>query len=394
MEIKVSKRMEHFEEGIFQVLNEKKQAAVEAGKKVYNFSVGTPDFKPAQHIMDAVCEACAKPENYKYSLKDIPELTDAVIGRYQKRYGVELLPEEIMSVYGSQEGIAHIGLSLVDAGDIVLVPDPGYPIFAIGPALAGAQIATYELRPENEYLPDLDKIALQYGKDADAKAKIMIVSYPLNPICKTAPDSFYEALIPWAKENEILIIHDNAYSDIIYDGKVGRSILSFEGAKEVAVEFYSLSKSYNYTGARMGFLVGNESVVQNFKKLRSQIDYGTFLPVQYGAIAALNGPDDMIKEQCKQYEARRNALCDGFSALGWPFERSQGTMFAWSRIPASFEGDDVKFVMELLERTGVLCTPGSSFGELGKGYVRFALVLSEDEIQEALAEVSKSGILS
>ncbi len=394
MEIKVSKRMEGFAEGIFQVLNEKKQQVEAEGRKVYNFSVGTPDFQPAKHIMDAVCEAASKPENYKYALQDIPELTQAVIGRYKSRYGVDLVPSEIMSVYGSQEGIAHIGLSLVDEGDIVLVPDPGYPIFAIGPALAGAELATYELYPENDYLPDLDKIAASYGKNAEKKAKLMIVSYPLNPICKTAPDSFYEKLIPWALENEILLIHDNAYSDIIYDGKVGRSILSFEGAKEVAVEFYSLSKSYNYTGARMGFMAGNEKVVQNFKKLRSQIDYGTFLPVQYGAIAALNGPDDMIKEQCKEYEARRNSLCDGFTALGWSFERSQGTMFAWSKIPAAFGDDDVKFVMEMLERTGVLCTPGSSFGELGKGYVRFALVLPETEIANALAEVSKSGILA
>lgn len=394
MEITVSKRMEDFEEGIFQVLNEKKQQVEAAGRKVYNFSVGTPDFKPAQHIMDALCEAASKPENYKYALQDIPELTEAVIGRFKRRYQVELKPSEIMSVYGSQEGIAHVGLSLVDEGDIVLVPDPGYPIFAVGPSLAGAKLVTYELYPENDYLPDLDKIAASYGKHSGNKAKIMIVSYPLNPICKTAPDSFYEKLIPWALENEIVIIHDNAYSDIIYDGRVGRSILSFEGAKEVAVEFYSLSKSYNYTGARMGFMVGNEKIVQTFKKLRSQIDYGTFLPVQYGAVAALNGPDDMIKEQCKVYEGRRNALCDGFTGLGWNFERSQGTMFAWSKIPAAFGRDDVKFVMDLLERTGVLCTPGSSFGELGKGYVRFALVLPEEEIAKAVDEVAKSGILA
>lgn len=388
MNIRPAKRMENFEEGIFQVLNEKKKEVESTGRKVYNFSVGTPDFKPAQHIIDAVAEAATKPENYKYALADLPELTQSVINRYCSRYHVELKSEEIMSVYGSQEGIAHIGLSLVDAGDIVLVPDPGYPIFAIGPALAGAEIATYELREENGYLPDLDVIAKKYGH----KAKLMIVSYPLNPVCKTAPDSFYEKLIPWAEENEIIIVHDNAYSDIIYDGRVGRSILSFEGAKDVAVEFYSLSKSYNYTGARMGFLVGNEKMVQNFKKLRSQIDYGTFLPVQYGAIAALNGPDDMIKAQCKEYELRRNALCDGFTALGWEFERSQGTMFAWAKIPNGFQ-DDVDFVMTLLDKTGVLCTPGSSFGELGKGHVRFALVLPVEVIEEAMEAVRDSGIL-
>lgn len=388
MQIRPAKRMENFEEGIFQILNEKKRAVEQEGRRVYNFSIGTPDFQPAKHIMDAVSEAALKPENYKYSLTDLPDLTKAVIDRYRTRYQVTLEPEEIMSVYGSQEGIAHIGLSLVDAGDIVLVPDPGYPIFSIGPSLAGAKLVTYELTEGNDYLPDLEQIAAAYGQ----KAKFMIVSYPLNPICKAAPDSFYEKLIPWAKENNIIIIHDNAYSDIIYDGRVGRSIFYFEGAKEVAVEFYSLSKSYNYTGARMGFLVGNRELVQNFKKLRSQIDYGTFLPVQYGAIAALNGPEELIKAQCKEYEERRNALCDGFTALGWKFERSQGTMFAWAKIPESFT-DDVEFVTTLLEKTGVLCTPGSSFGKLGKGHVRFALVLSVDVIKEALEQVRISGIL-
>ena len=389
MHIRAAQRMNDFEEGIFQVLNEKKKELEAEGKKVYNFSVGTPDFQPAEHIIKAVAEAALKPENYKYALADLPKLTEAVIQRYQDRYGVELKAEEVMSVYGSQEGISHIGLSLIDPGDIVLVPDPGYPIFSIGPALAGAQLATYELRQENDYLPDLEAIGRVYGK----KAKMMIVSYPLNPICKTAPDSFYEKLIPWAEENEIVIVHDNAYSDIIYDGKTGRSILSFPGAKKVAVEFYSLSKSFNYTGARVGFLVGNEEIVQNFKKLRSQIDYGTFLPVQYGAIAALTGPDDMVKAQCREYELRRNALCDGFTAVGWQFERSQGTMFAWNRIPEQFGDDDVEFVTRLLERTGVLCTPGSSFGEMGRGYVRFALVLPVSVIQEALEKVKAAKIL-
>ncbi len=389
MQIIPAERMNDFEEGIFQVLNEKKQKLEAEGKKVYNFSVGTPDFKPAEHIIEAVVEAASKPENYKYALADMPELIQAVIQRYRDRYQVDdLKPEEIMSVYGSQEGISHIGLSLLDPGDVVLVPDPGYPIFAIGPALAGAKIVTYRLREENDYLPDLEAIGREYGH----RAKMMIVSYPLNPICKAAPDEFYEKLIPWAKENEIIILHDNAYSDIIYDGRVGRSILSFEGAKEVAVEFYSLSKSFNYTGARVGFLVGNETIVQNFKKLRSQIDYGTFLPVQYGAIAALTGPDEGVKRQCKEYEKRRDALCDGFTKLGWRFEKSQGTMFAWSRIPEQFE-DDVTFVTELLMRTGVLCTPGSSFGEMGRGYVRFALVLPVETIEEALEKVNASKIL-
>lgn len=388
MKLQVAERMKDYQEGIFQLLNEKKEAVEKTGRRVYNLSVGTPDFKPAEHIIQAVVQAAGEPDNYKYALKDLPELTEAVIKRFASRYGVNLSAGEITSVYGSQEGIAHIGLSLCNAGDVVLVPNPGYPIFAIGPSLAGAEIVTYPLTEENHYLPDLNAI----DKDILKKTRFMVVSYPLNPVCKTAPDSFYEELIPWAKENNIIILHDNAYSDIIYDGKVGKSILWFEGAKDVCVEFYSLSKSYNYTGARMGFLVGNEFLVQNFKKLRSQIDYGTFLPVQYGAIAALNGSDEMIKEQCKEYQKRRDALCGGLRRIGWEIPDSEGTMFAWGKIPRGYT-DDVAFVMELLEKSGVLCTPGSSFGELGKGHVRFALTMTVEEIGEAVKAIQNSGMI-
>ena len=386
--MQAAKRMNEFKSGIFQLLNEKKNELEAQGRKVYNLSVGTPDFEPAPHVIEAVAKAATQPKNYKYALADLPQLTGAVQQRFVHRYGVELAEDEIMSVYGSQEGIAHIGFTLFDEGDIVLIPDPGYPIFSIGPFLAGAKTETYELLPESDYLPDLKALEEKYGH----RAKAMIVSYPLNPICKCAPRSFYEELIPWAARNEILIIHDNAYSDIIYDGREGISILSIPGAKEVCVEFYSLSKSYNYTGARMSFLVGNKEVVANFKKLRSQIDYGIFLPVQYGAIAALTGPDDYIREQCRKYEERRNALCDGLTALGWKVERSEGTMFVWARIPDGFE-DDTEFVMTLLEQTGMLCTPGSSFGEKGKGFVRFALTLPAETISEAVEAVKKSGIL-
>lgn len=389
MELKFADRMKGFEEGIFQVLNEKKNERLAQGKKVYNLSVGTPDFKPAQHIMDAVAEAARKPEYYKYSLADLPELTQSVINRFRKRYGVELEPDEIMSVYGSQEGITHIGMTLCDPGDGVLVPNPGYPIFAIGPSLAGARLVSYDLTEGNGYLPDLDTMDNEFLKGV----KFMVVSYPLNPVCKTAPKSFYERLIPWAKEKNIVIIHDNAYSDIIYDGREGISILSIPGAKDVCVEFYSLSKSYNYTGARMSFLVGNKEIVANFKKLRSQIDYGIFYPVQYGAIAALNGPDDMIRTQCMEYQKRRDALCGGLRSIGWNIQDSEGTMFAWGAIPEKYGKDDVAFVMELMEKSGVLCTPGSSFGTLGQGHARFALTLPVEVIEEAVEEVKKAGVI-
>ena len=389
MELKFADRMKDFEEGIFQVLNEKKNERLAQGKKVYNLSVGTPDFKPAEHIVDAVVKAAQKPENYKYSLADLPELTQSVINRFRKRYGVELKPDEIMSVYGSQEGITHIGMTLCNPGDGVLVPNPGYPVFAIGPSLAGARLVPYDLTEENGYLPDLDAMDSEFLKGI----KFMVVSYPLNPVCKTAPKSFYEKLVSWAREKNIVIIHDNAYSDIIYDNREGISILSIPGAKDICVEFYSLSKSYNYTGARMSFLVGNKEIVAHFKKLRSQIDYGIFYPVQYGAIAALNGPDDMIREQCAQYQKRRDALCGGLRSIGWNIQDSEGTMFAWGAIPEKYGDDDVAFVMELVEKSGVLCTPGSSFGTLGKGHVRFALTLPVEVIEEAVEAVKNAGVV-
>lgn len=388
MSIQFADRMKDYEAGIFQVLNDKKAEAEKQGKKIYNLSVGTPDFPPAEHVMQAVIEAAKKPENYKYALIDIPELIEAVQKRYQERYDVNLEKDEIMSVYGSQEGISHICLSLCNAGDVVLVPNPGYPIFGIGPSLAGAEVVTYDLTEENHYLPDLE------GMDEKllARAKCMIVSYPLNPVCKTAPDTFYEKLIPWAIAHNIVIIHDNAYSDIIYDGRVGKSILRIPEAKKIAVEFYSLSKSYNYTGARMSFLTGNREIVANFKRLRSQIDYGTYLPVQYGAVAALTGSDAMVKEQCMEYQRRRDALCGGLRKIGWHMEDSEGTMFAWAKIPDGYT-DDVDFVMELVEKTGVLCTPGSSFGSLGSGHVRFALTMPVETIQEAVEAIAGSGMI-
>lgn len=388
MNIQVADRMKDYEEGIFQLLNEKKEEVEKTGKTVYNLSVGTPDFPTEPHIMAAVTKAAQDPANYKYALKLLPELTNAVIERFKKRYHVVLADKEITEVYGSQEGIAHIALALCNPDDIVLVPNPGYPIFSIGPSLAMADVRTYDLKAENNYLPDLKSM----DEEICAKAKVMIVSYPSNPVCKIAPDSFYEELIPWAQAHNIIIIHDNAYSDIIYDGHVGKSILQFEGAKENCIEFYSLSKSYNYTGARVGFLVGNEYLVQTFKKLRSQIDYGTFLPVQYGAIAALTGSDEGVRNRCMQYQARRDALCGGLRAIGWNIPDSEGTMFAWGRIPEGYT-DDVAFVMELLEKSGLLCTPGSSFGSLGKGHVRFALTLPVEQIKLAVEAVAASGMI-
>ena len=385
--IQFSEMVNGFKTGIFATLNEKKEELIKEGRKVYNLSVGTPDFKPAPHVMKAMQDACKDPENYKYALADLPELLKAVQYRYEKRFGVRVETDEIMSVYGSQECMAHIGMVFCNPGDTILVPNPGYPMFEMSGIMAKANLEYYTIKEENGYLPDLDHIPEETLK----RPKYMIVSYPLNPVCVCAPDEFYPKLIDFAKKNEIVILHDNAYSDIIYTRKQGRSFLSFEGAKEVGVEFYSLSKSYNLTGARISFVVGNREIIEKFRTLRSQIDYGIFLPIQYAAIAALTGPDDFIEEQRQQYEARNRALCGGLRKIGWNVPDSQGTMFVWAKIPEGYESS-ADFCIRLMERTGVIVTPGSAFGSEGEGYVRMALVVDEQMIAEIIRVLDESGI--
>ena len=385
--IQFSEMVNGFKTGIFATLNEKKEELIKEGRKVYNLSVGTPDFKPAPHVMKAMQDACKAPEDYKYALADLPELLKAVQYRYEKRFGVRVETDEIMSVYGSQECMAHIGMVFCNPGDTILVPNPGYPMFEMSGIMAKANLEYYTIKEENGYLPDLDHIPEETLK----RAKYMIVSYPLNPVCVCAPDEFYPKLIDFAKKNEIVILHDNAYSDIIYTRKQGRSFLSFEGAKEVGVEFYSLSKSYNLTGARISFVVGNREIIEKFRTLRSQIDYGIFLPIQYAAIAALTGPDDFIEEQRQQYEARNRALCGGLRKIGWNVPDSQGTMFVWAKIPEGYESS-ADFCIRLMERTGVIVTPGSAFGSEGEGYVRMALVVDEQMIAEIIRVLDESGI--
>lgn len=388
MKLNVAQRMEEFQPGIFNVLDERRQQRLAQGLPVYNLSIGTPDFLPESHVVQALTQAASEPANYRYSLTELPELVEAVQHWYLRRYGVELEPEELMSIYGSQEGLTHIGWALCDPGDVVLVPDPGYPIFEMGPALCGAEIVHYPLKEENGYLPDLD------GMDPELadRAKMMVVSYPANPVCVTAPDEFYHKLIDFAKAHNIIILHDNAYSDIIFDGREGKSFLAYEGAKEVGVEYNSLSKTYNLTGARISFVLGNRQIIQTFRRLRSQIDYGIFLPVQHAAIAALNGPQDSVARNRAEYQARRDALCGGLRSIGWNVPDSQGSMFVWAPLPKGYH-NSVDFCFELLERSGLLCTPGSAFGELGEGHVRFALVQPVSMMQEIVAAVEASGMI-
>ena len=388
MEIQTASRLNHFKTGIFTALDEKKEEFLKTGRKMYNLFIGTPDFPVAPHIQEALIESAKDPQNWHYSLRDTHEMLEAVQQYYKIRFQVEIGTDEIMSVSGSQEGVAHLGLALCDPGDIVLLPNPGYPVFEVGAYLGDAQLYFYDLKEENDFLPCFSEIP---DEIAD-KAKYMMVSYPYNPVCAVAPSSFYEELIAFARRHNIIIVHDNAYSDIIYDGAYGGSFLNYPGAKEIGVEFFSLSKSFNLTGARISFVIGNKKIIDAMKLLRSQYDFGMFYPIQKAAVAALTGPLDGVREQCRKYQERRDALCKGLRRIGWNVADSKGTMFAWVRIPEGFTSSQ-EFCMELLEKTGVLCTPGSAFGSCGEGYVRFALVLPPEELEEMIDVIDRSGIL-
>ncbi len=387
MDIKFSKRSE-MGANIFTLLNQKRLQRIERGEKVYNLSIGTPDFPPAPHVMEAVSKAAQNPENYKYSLTELPELISAVQAWYDRRYGVSLTGEQITSVYGTQEGMAHIAMALCDVGETMLIPNPCYPIFETGPLLCGANVEYYNLDPQAGWAPDLEGIDPELAK----KAKVIVVSFPSNPTCAVMPEGFFPRLIAFAKKYELIVIHDNAYSEIYFGEDVPTSFLDYEGAMDIGVEFNSLSKSYNLTGARISFLLGNEKIVQHFKAMRSQIDYGTFLPVQYGAIAALNGPQDYVAENRAEYRRRRDALCEGLESIGWHGAKSSGSMFVWVPLPRGYEDSD-DFCMELVEKSGVICTPGSSFASEGKKYVRFALTMPCPQLKKAVQAIGTCGMI-
>lgn len=388
--MKFAKRMDRFGEGIFSRLAEMKRQKIEAGEEVVDLSIGAPNIPPAQHILDALCEAAADKNNYIYAINDQKELLEAVAQWYQRRYGVTLDPEtEICSLLGSQEGLAHIAMSIVDEGELVLVPDPCYPVFADGPLLAGAELYYMPQRKENGYIIDLSEIP----EDVARRAKFMIVSYPNNPTTVMAPDSFYEGLIAFAKKYDIIVLHDNAYSELVFDHKTCGSFLHYSGAKDVAVEFNSLSKTYGLAGARIGFCLGNREVVAHLKLLKSNMDYGMFLPLQKAAVTAITGDQACVAETRAAYERRRDILCDGLKEIGWDMRKPEATMFVWAPIPSHYTSSE-QFAMDLIQKCGVLLTPGSAFGPSGEGHVRMALVQDEPELKKAIAAIKKSGILN
>lgn len=386
--MQASQRLDRFGAEVFASLNNKLLALKAQGKTIYNMSVGTPDSKPYDHVVEALTQAAQDPEMWKYALRDLPELKQAVCDYYERRFGVSgITPSMVQSCNGTQEGVGHLGLALLDPGDTILVPDPCYPVFEAGAKIADAKLEYYPLVAEHNYLPYVAGI----DPEVADRAKYMIVSLPANPVGSVGTPEVYEEIIAFAREHDLLIVHDNAYSDIVFDGEPGGSFLQYPGALEVGVEFFSLSKSFNVTGARIGFLVGREDVVSAFAKLRGQIDFGMFFPIQKAAIACLNGPRDEVEAQRLKYQERRDALCDGLEGLGWERPNAHGSMFVWAKLPGG-RTDSMAFCEELMEKAGVVVTPGASFGPSGEGHVRMALVLPPDQIALAVEAIREAGL--
>lgn len=388
--MKSAERMKYFRPSVFSRLDEEKRRLQEKGEKIIDFSIGSPDIAPAPHIMEALLKAAEDPANYRYAIHDLPRLQQAITDWYRRRYDVELDPcSEVITLQGSQEALANIALTLCDPGDIVLVPDPYYPIFAQGPKLAGADVRFMPMKEENDFLIRFDEISEEVAK----KAVLMIVSYPNNPTGAVADDRFYTELIAFAKRWDIAVLHDNAYSELVFDGKRGKSFLSYPGAKDVGVELNSFSKTYGMAGARLGVCVGNRELIAGYHRLKSNMDYGIFLPVQRAGIAALEADQNCVETTRKAYEHRRDLLVRRFGKAGWVIRPSAATMFVWARIPDAF-ADSEQFALSLLAECGIVVTPGTEFGAEGRRHVRIALVISDEQIEEAAQRLARSCLFS
>lgn len=366
----------------------KKAYTKKTGKEVIDFSVGSSNIPPDARVSKALSDAALEDVVYQYNLGASDELIETVQDWYKNRYGVELQENEIAFLKGSQEALSHMPLAFCDEEDIVLIPDPHYPIYQFACDVAGCKTWPMPLKKENGYLPVFEDIP----EEVLEKAKMILVSYPANPTGATAPASFYEDLIAFAEKNGLLIVHDNAYSELIFDGERGRSFLSFDGAKERGIELNSLSKSYSLGGARFAVMVGNSEMIRAYRKLLDTIDFGGFPAVAKAAITALRDCGDFPPTVCREYRRRRDHLIECFSKAGWTIEPSQGTMFVWAPIPDAYE-DSSKFTDELLEKAGVLVHPGTNFGNEGRRFVRLALVRSDEEVEEAARRIQESGIL-
>ena len=382
---KLSKKVQSLPPYLFLEIDKSKRQARQEGRDIIDLGIGDPDQPTPKFIIDALYQASCDPANHRYALdQGMPVLRRAIQGWYKRRFDVSLNPDtEILPLIGSKEGIAHFPLAFLNPGDISLVPDPCYPPYKGGTILAGGAPYIMPLLEQNNFLPDLKKIPLSARK----KAKMIFVNYPNNPTNACASDDFYRQLIEFAVKNKIIIISDLAYSEMAYDGYKASSLLEFPGAREVVIEFHSLSKTYNMTGWRIGWASGNAQLISALAKVKSNIDSGIFSAIQLAGVAAIEGPVDYLKSMCGLYQERRDILVNGLCALGWNVIKPKATFYVWIKIPT--KSDSISFAAKLLKEANIVATPGVGFGKYGEGYIRMALTVSKERINEALERIKR-----
>jgi alanine-synthesizing transaminase len=373
---------------VFNIVNELKAKARAAGEDIIDFGMGNPDQPTPDHIVNKLIEATKRPDTHRYSVsKGIPRLRRAITNWYKTRFDVDLNPEtEAIVTIGSKEGLAHLALATLGPGDVVLVPNPAYPIHPYGVVIAGADVRHVPLIPGVDFFEALEKAIIECWP----KPKMLILNFPGNPTSQCVELSFFEKIIALAKEHKIWVVHDIAYVDIVFDGYKAPSILQVEGAKDIAVEFFSMSKSYNMPGWRVGFMCGNKELVSALARIKSYLDYGTFTPIQIAAIAALEGPQDCVHEIADMYRKRRDVLCEGLNSIGWPVEKPKATMFVWAKIPQPYlEKGSLEFSKKLLIEAKVAVAPGIGFGQYGDDHVRFGLIENEHRTRQAIRGIKQ-----
>ncbi len=384
--MKKSNRLDQLKSAVFAELERIKEEVAAEGITIIDLGIGSPDQPPAPHVYKALRDAVDNLANYGYpSSRGSKELRDTIAWWYRERFNVELDPEsEVLVLMGSQDGLGHLPLGYLDPGDITLIPDPGYPVYAAGAILAGAEIYPMPLKEENGFLPDLTAIPQEVAQ----KARMMILNYPNNPVAAVADLDFFRKVVDFAKKYDVLVCHDFAYSELAYDNYRPPSFLEIPEARDVSIEFHSVSKTYNMAGCRLGFVVGCSEAIEALMRIKSNIDYGVFLPVQKAGIAALRGPQDIVNKNVESYKVRCNILLDGLSKIGWHVDRPKGTMFVWAKLPKGYHSSET-FAEDILRKTGVVVVPGTAFGRQGEGYVRIALVQDEQTIAEAVRRISE-----
>ncbi len=373
---------------VFNIVGDLKKAARARGEDIIDFGMGNPDQPTPKHIVDKLVEVAQRDDTHRYSVsKGIPRLRRAICNWYKRRYNVDLdMDSEAIATIGSKEGLAHLALATLGPGDVVLVPNPSYPIHPYSVVIAGADVRHVPLVPGVDFFAELERAI----KETWPRPKMLLLSFPANPTTQCVELDFFERVIALAKEYELWVVHDLAYADIVFDGYKAPSILQVPGAKDCAVEFFTLSKSYNMPGWRVGFMVGNPKLVYALGRMKSYLDYGTFTPIQVAAIAALEGPQECVAEICEMYRERRDVLCDGLNAMGWKLEKPKATMFVWAPLPEEFKSlGSLEFSKLMLSEAKVAVSPGVGFGDYGNDHVRFGLIENEHRSRQALRGIRR-----